>query len=56
LDLNTHLNVEFSALSIGGVKNIGFLSFEKKVDLEMTLKERSKVKSEVTIKFLVESY
>ena len=54
-DLNTYLNVKFSDLSIGGVKNRGF-HLKKKVDLEMTLKDNLKFKFKVTSRFLVENY
>ena len=54
-DLSTYLNVKFSALSIAGVKK-GVSILKNKVDIEMILKVKFKVKLKVTVGFLVENY
>ena len=54
-DLVTYLNVEFSALSIAGVKKGVFIG-KNKVVLQKSMKINFKIKIKVTIEFLVEIY
>ncbi|KAJ8961481.1 hypothetical protein NQ318_014729 [Aromia moschata] len=54
-DLNAYLNVKFPAIFDCGIKNVD-CHHKNKVDPQMTLILRFKVKSKVTIGLLVESY